>query len=124
MSLSTLLPSICSSALGASLSYLMKLCQARYPDLVLVAAAGNEPAQQIAYPALMPGAWVVLATDRNGNPAWYNSQLPSGVATTTESAFGGVAGDALGRISRPGEPDEELVGTSYAAALVTAAIVG
>jgi hypothetical protein len=124
VSLSTLLPSQCSSALGASLSYLMRLCQARNPDLVLVAAAGNEPTEQIAYPALMPGAHVVLATDRNGKPAQYNSQLPSGVTTTTESAFGGSTGDGLGRISRPGEPDEELVGTSYAAALVTAAMVG
>jgi hypothetical protein len=62
---------------------------------------------------------VALADDWNGQDAGYNAST-AGHIVTTEHAYGGISGDPFGVIRRSGQPDEEIVGTSFAAAVITA----
>jgi len=120
-SLETATSGSCETSLGRSLNYLLSMCRAhsghRLP--VLVAAAGNDPNAPSRYPAILPGAVVAVALDASGNRASFNTP-PRGGATVQE-AFGGTQTDPLGDITRPGEPQEDLWGTSFAAGIVTGA---
>ena len=120
-SLSTQTANTCQITLGRSLAFLLSLAaQSSGSVPVTVAAAGNTPTQQyLGYPATMPDVQVALADDWNGRDAGYNVST-TGHVLSTERAYGGIAGDPFGIIKRQGQPDEEIYGTSFAAAVVTA----
>jgi hypothetical protein len=96
------------------------MCRARSGNRppVLV-AAGNDPKVSPSDPAILPGAVLAVALDMSRERASYNTP-PPGTATMQE-AYGGIPTDPLGDITRPGEPQEDLWGTSLAAGIVTGA---
>lgn len=118
-SLTTQAVDSCPTTLGRSLNFLLNL-SANYSGSVptTVAAVGNSPTS-IGYPATMRDVVVALADDWNGQDAGYNAST-AGHIVTTEHAYGGISGDPFGVIRRSGQPDEEIVGTSFAAAVITA----
>ncbi|MCW2675663.1 MAG: hypothetical protein JWR70_703 [Modestobacter sp.] len=112
----------CPTVLGGSLDMVLQVCQSAGAKLpVLVAAAGNTTTGQgFGYPAQLPGSVIVQALDMSGQPASYNVQvLPPYQAVF---ATGGDAADPLGVLTRPDGSQEDLYGTSFAAAVVTAAV--
>jgi hypothetical protein len=93
---------------------------------VLVCAAGNtnrKPREEMSYPAMVPGVVVAVGLDWAGEEADYNCPAPQGFAVFTVGAYGGVRKAPLGTIARPGRTPKDLVGSSYACALVAAALV-
>jgi hypothetical protein len=76
----------------------------------------------MAYPAVTPGVVVGIALDWSGEIAEYNCYVPLGASVHTVGAPGGIESDPLGMITRPGGPSRTLYGSSYAAALVGAAL--
>jgi subtilisin family serine protease len=111
----------CQVTLGRSLDFLLKLSTQHAGSVpTTVAAAGNSPTTtSLGYPATMPDVVVALADDWNGQDAGYNVST-AGHIVTAERAYGGISGDPFGVIKRSGQPDEEIVGTSFAAAVITA----
>jgi subtilisin family serine protease len=119
-SLTTQAIGACQVTLGRSLSFLLELSTRNAGSVpITIAAAGNSPTTCLGYPATMPDVVVALADDWNGQDAGYNVPT-TGQAVTTERAYGGVHGDPFGVIKRIGQSDEEIVGTSFAAAVITA----
>jgi hypothetical protein len=102
---------------------ILQLCQQSGRVLpTLVAAAGNTiTGQSFGYPAQLPGAVVVQAWDWAGQPAGYNVTVPS--TANTIYASGGEAGRPFGRITLPGGTTQDIFGTSFAAAVVTAGLL-
>jgi hypothetical protein len=87
-----------------------------------VAAAGNSTSNQsFGYPAKLPDAIVVQAWDWTGNPANYNVVVQPTVPTVY--ATGGEKANSFGKITSPAGAVEEVFGTSFAAAVVTANII-
>jgi hypothetical protein len=122
VSLSAHAPGGCPTVLGTSLEMILQLCQQQgTPMPLLVAAAGNTPDQRFAYPAQLPGALVVLAWDWAGQPASYNVTVPLGV--TSVFATGGDAARPFGSVTPPGQVPQDVFGTSFAAAVVTARLL-
>ncbi|MFD0276223.1 S8 family serine peptidase [Kitasatospora sp. NPDC127111] len=117
--------SISASALGQrdGLSMILDHTRlGRLPSPVVVCAAGNDgPQQKMDYPAIVPGVVVATALDWLGRVASYNCAPPSGVDVCAVSAPGGVPGDPLGTLTRA-RRTEELWGSSFAAALISAAL--
>jgi hypothetical protein len=112
----------CPSSLGRSLAYLMTLCAAQGPSPLppLVAAAGNTPAaSQIGYPALLPQATVVTALDFAGADPGYNVAL-TGATGMVRPAIGGTKKDAFGSYTDASGAVQQIFGTSFAAAVVSA----
>lgn len=110
----------CQVTLGRSLNFLLKLSTQHAGSVpTTVAAAGNSPITSLGYPATMPDVVVALADDWNGQDTGYNVST-AGHIVTIERAYGGVSGDPFGVIRRNGQPDEEIIGTSFAAAVITA----
>ncbi len=120
VSLSTQLSGSCATPLGKTITAVAQWCTGNRGglDVHLVTAAGNRP-QKFGYPAAVPGAVVVEALDWNGQPAAYNTPLPPGLATAQASGGQDTPGDSLGTVTVGGS-SEDLVGTSFAAALVSA----
>lgn len=85
------------------------LNQAAANDVILVAAAGNEPTGQPSYPAAFPNVIGVAATDPNGQP-WPSSNYGTFVDLTAPS----YASLPVGYEGPPGE----YAGTSISAAFV------
>lgn len=112
----------CPNALGLSLAYVMAVRAKQGGNLpILVAAAGNTPdTEEAQYPALLPGAIVAIALDWHGQLADYNAEIPE-IGIETQEAFGGTKNKPFGYIKVDGKPDEPIFGTSFAAAIVTAA---
>jgi Subtilase family len=124
ISLSGNLGTPCSTAVGASLDYVIESCRRHNSGTlpIVVAAAGNYQDMEIAYPALMRDAIVAFALDRAGRRSLYNSYVRPALAVREVEAFGGAADDCFGLIRRNGG-DERIFGTSFAAAVVSAGIV-
>jgi Subtilase family len=96
------------------------------PMPVIVCAAGNtkrKPKEPMSYPATVPGFVVAVGLDWAGGIADYNCTVPSGTAVYTVGAFGGVENMPLGTVGKPGRPPNDFFGSSYASALVAAALV-
>ncbi|MFJ6761113.1 S8/S53 family peptidase [Streptomyces sp. NPDC091273] len=125
-SLSTLSVPPCASSLGGSLAYVADLCDSasgNNPLPPLVTAAGNAPNPRVQYPALLPHATVVKATDFNGADAPYNITNFSGVTGTIEHAYGGTQADPFGTLTGAAGNTTDIFGTSYAAAVHTASLL-
>jgi len=120
-SLTTQTVNDCQVTLGRSLNFLLKLSTQHAGSVpTTVAAAGNSPTTtSLGYPATMPDVVVALADDWNGQDAGYNVST-AGHVVTTQRAYGGMPGDPFGKIRRIGQPDEDIHGTSFAAAVITA----
>jgi len=102
--------SLGSSADATMLSQAVAYAQSR--GVIIVAAAGNEQENQLAYPAAYPGVISVAAVDAQGRQAYFSN---SGTGLT-------IAAPGVGIIS--GYSDNKTVignGTSQAAAITTGA---
>lgn len=113
----------CANGLGGTLTLIQDLClasrQLRRPTVV--AAAGNAPAAaSVGYPALLPGAVVVTATDWNGNDPGYNVSTAN-LTNPVTAEIGGTPTDSFGHFVDGSGASHEMYGTSFAAAVVTAA---
>ncbi len=109
----------CSTGLGRSIEY---VCGMKATTAKLVAAAGNHR-QRFGYPASLSIATRVQALDWNSAPASYNLSVPLGLASV--QAFGGVAGDPIATLpTRDGADVVEFFGTSAAAAVYSASVLG
>jgi len=84
----------------------------------LVTAVGNLP-QKFGYPAAVEGAVIVEALDWSGSVAPYSTAAPVGAATWQASGGQNALGQTLGTVTVNGTTTD-LVGTSFAAALITA----
>ncbi|MFJ8016713.1 S8/S53 family peptidase [Streptomyces sp. NPDC096339] len=127
-SLTTLAAPPCASSLGGSLAYVADLCAAagaggNKPLPPLVTAAGNAPNPRVQYPALLPHATVVKATDFSGADAPYNITNFSGVTGTIAYAYGGTKADPFGTLTDAAGNTKDIFGTSYAAAVHTASLL-
>jgi hypothetical protein len=122
-SLSADLSGGCPTLLGSSMHLLLSLCRQNNTALPkLIAAAGNTTSgHSFGYPARMPGAIVVLAWDATNQPASYNVAVPTH-GVQTEYAFGGAASPSLGEITLADGSKDILIGTSFAAAVVTGTV--
>jgi hypothetical protein len=69
----------------------------------------------------MPSAIVVLAWDAANQPASYNVTVTT-YPVQIEYAFGGAPSPSLGEITRADGSKETLIGTSFAAAVVTGTV--
>jgi hypothetical protein len=120
VSMTTQLLDKCMTQVGKTIAAIADWCQ-RGPGGLgpqLVTAAGNRP-QPFGYPAAYEGAVIVEALDWNGSVASYNTKVPPGVTTWQASGGEQTAGQTLGTVTANGTTTD-LVGTSFAAALVSA----
>jgi hypothetical protein len=120
VSMTTQLAGKCETKLGLTVAAIVEWCQRRGGGLgaQLVAAVGNLP-QKFGYPAAVDGAVIVEALDWSGTVASYNTAPPTGVTTWRASGGENAPGQALGTVTVNGV-STDLVGTSFAAALVSA----
>lgn len=111
----------CANSLGETVTLIRQMCRAAgSPMPTLVAAAGNTPAVTcIGYPALVPDAVIVTATDWLGNDPGYNAAT-TGTANLVVSQPGGTQTDPFGYFTDSAGTRHEMYGTSYAAAVETA----
>lgn len=94
---------------------------------VVVCAAGNDPTREMGFPATLTGATVALATDISGLASPENSRLPDAFAGWAVLALGGSAKQPVGWLADNadgGRPAKPLHGSSFAAAVVVAALAG
>jgi len=92
---------------------------------VVVCAAGNirgEQGKLMSFPAVVPGFIVALGLDWSGKVANYNCAAPPRVQLNPAYAYGGMHNRPLGVRQRRGSPPVPLYGSSYASALVAAAL--
>jgi hypothetical protein len=131
VSLATRLAPDCMTVLGSSLELARRQCATAAKlsnDPIIVAAAGNTNQHQtFSYPAKLPGSVIVQAWDGNNPPApaTYNVPLPPTLPKNSKvvHATGGDSTMSFGTITRAGTRPEQMVGTSFAAAVVTANLV-
>ncbi|WP_344452885.1 S8/S53 family peptidase [Actinocorallia aurantiaca] len=91
---------------------------------IVVCAAGNSPGgrELMALPAIMPGVVTARAIGWSGNVLPYNCRLPRDQRVDIVDAYGGEESDPIGVTADPGHGAVRMVGSSYAAALVTGAL--
>jgi hypothetical protein len=120
VSMSSQLVNKCETQLGLTISAVGEWCKQAGGGLgpPLVAAIGNSP-QCFGYPAAVDGAVVVEALDWSGSVASYNTPRPPGATTSQASGGEGTPGQSLGSYTVSGVTTE-MVGSSFAAALVSA----
>ena len=117
----------CASSLGGSLTRILRDALADGKTLPkIVAAEGNwDPTrasqQPLGYPARMPSVTVARALDWNGQDAPYCKGNVTGL--TVASAMGGLDGDPLGTRTLSNGTSEQIFGTSFAAAFITASML-
>jgi hypothetical protein len=121
VSMTTQLVGRCETQLGKTITAIADWCKVNGGGMggpLLVAAVGNLP-QKFGYPAAVEGAVIVEALDWSGSVAGYNTAPPTGVATSQASGGERAHGQTLGTVTVNGTTTD-LVGTSFAAALVSA----
>lgn len=120
VSMSTQLVGKCETQVGLTIDSIAEWCQTHRTTMggQLVTAAGNLP-QKFGYPAAVDGAVIVEALDWQPAPASYNTAVPAGTATSQASGGESSPGQTLGSVTANGTTTD-LVGTSFAAALVSA----
>jgi Subtilase family len=128
VSLATELAPGCMTVLGSSLELARRQCAAtaKFTDPVIVAAAGNKNQHQaFSYPAKLAGSVIVQAWDSNNTSATYNIGLPATLPPKSQVVYatGGDSVMSFGTITRTGTGPEQMVGTSFAAAVVTANLI-
>jgi hypothetical protein len=120
-SLSVEAKTTCGTSLGSTFQHLMAM-RAAGVNLAtpprLVVAAGNN-VRDLRVPASVDGALVVVATDFAGETAPYCRDLDLPKGADAVRAPGGVAGDPLGHYVN----GNEIYGTSFAAGLITGALL-
>ena len=123
ISLSTQLSGGCLTVLGGSMAMVLDICQSNgAPTPQIVAAAGNTTTgHAFGYPAKLPGALAVLAWNAAGEPAPYNVHVDARYRTTY--ATGGDEDQSMATITYSNGKSAPLFGTSFAAAVVTAALL-
>jgi hypothetical protein len=120
VSMTTQLAGQCETQLGKTIAAIADWCnlQGRGLGAQLVTAVGNLP-QKFGYPAAVEGAVIVEALDWSGSVAPYSTAAPVGAATWQASGGQNALGQTLGTVTVNGTTTD-LVGTSFAAALITA----
>ncbi len=120
VSMTTQLVGKCETQLGKTIAAIADWCKRHGGGLgpQLVTAVGNLP-QKFGYPAAVEGAVIVEALDWSGSVASYNTAAPAGLATSRASGGENGPGQTLGTVTVSGTTTD-LVGTSFAAALVSA----
>ncbi|WP_405523472.1 S8/S53 family peptidase [Streptomyces canus] len=95
-----------------------------HPPLI-VAAAGNKfprDVLEMGYPATAPRVLVAAGLDWSGKVAQYNCTPPHGKKVRVIFARGGEPEYGVGTMTLPDGSDEILYGSSYATALIAAAL--
>ncbi|MER6514520.1 S8/S53 family peptidase [Nonomuraea sp. NPDC001636] len=104
----------------------VRMLQRRRQPVLLVCAAGNVTKGgpvEIDFPATVPGSLVAAALCWDGEKADYNCKAASGHQVRIVYAYGGEPQDGIGAMAKADSAIEILYGTSYAAALIAAALV-
>ena len=120
VSMTTQLVGKCETQLGKTIAAIADWCKSQGGGLgpQLVTAVGNLP-QKFGYPAAIDGAVIVEALDWSGSVASYNTAAPAGLSTSRASGGENAPGQTLGSVTVDGITTD-LVGASFAAALVSA----
>jgi hypothetical protein len=112
--------------LGSRDTFQMLVSQRRDPQVpapVVVAAAGNTgPHEHLALPAEVPGIVVARGLDEQNEVAKYNCIAQPGIAPAFLDAPGGTELHPIGSITGSDGETRAVHGSSFAAALITAAI--